>query len=135
MVYIKVNGKLFLLSGNNMIGININDKYQSFTDLILSGVKTIETRKTPSLNAYIGKRVGIIRTGKGKAMLVGFVTIGEPVHYQTEEHFRSDETKHCVTKGSKYDIDDSGKWGYRIVSPIKIKPTDVTSKGIVARKI
>lgn len=118
-----------------MIGININDKHQPFTDLILSGKKTIETRRAPSLNAYIGKRVGIVRTGKGKAALVGFATIGEPIHYKTEEHFRSDEAKHCVTKGSKYDIDDLGKWGYPIINPIKVKPTYVTSKGIVARKI
>ena len=118
-----------------MIGININDKYYPFTDLIFSGIKTIETRKTPSLNAYIGRRVGIIRTGKGKAMLVGFVTIGEPIHYQSEKHFRSDETKHCVTKGSQYDIDNTGKWGYPIVNPVKIKPIHIISKGIVARKI
>ena len=118
-----------------MIGININDKYYPFTDLIFSGIKTIETRKTPSLNAYIGMRVGIIRTGKGKATLIGFATIGEPIHYKTKEHFRSDEEKHCVTKGSKYDIDDLGKWGNPIINPIKVKPIYVTSKGIVARKI
>lgn len=118
-----------------MVGININDKYQPFTDLIFAGIKTIETRKTPSLNAYVGKRVGIIQTGKGKAMLVGFVTIGKPIYYQSENHFRTDEDKHCVPQGSKYDIDDAGKWGYQIINPEKIKPTYVTSKGIVARKI
>lgn len=118
-----------------MVGININDRYRPFTELMLSGAKTIETRKTPSLNAYVGKRVGIIKTGKGKATLVGFVTIGEPIHYQSEEHFRKDEKKHFVTKGSKFDIDDAGKWGYPIINPTRIKPTYVNSKGIVARKI
>lgn len=118
-----------------MVGININDKYQSFTDLILSGIKTIETRKTPSLNPYIGKRVGIIQTGCGKATLVGFMTIGSPIHYQSIEHFRRDEAKHCVAAGSKYDIDDAGKWGYPIISPVKVKPMRIDSKGIVARKI
>lgn len=118
-----------------MMGININDKHYPFTDWIFTGVKTIETRNTPSLNPYIGKRVGIIKTGKGKAMLVGFVTIGEPIYYQTESHFRSDEPKHCVTKGSKYDIDNAGKWGYPIINPIITEPKIIFSKGIVARKI
>ena len=48
-------------------GININDKTQPFTDQILHGQKTIETRNTPTLHPHVGKRVGIVRTGKGPA--------------------------------------------------------------------
>lgn len=118
-----------------MIGININDKHQPFTELILSGIKTIETRNTPSLHPYIGKRVGIIRTGQGKATLVGFATIGEPIYYASKEHFRNDESKHCVRQGSKYDINENGKWGYPIINPIKTEERYITSKGIVSRKI
>jgi hypothetical protein len=118
-----------------MIGININDKHHPFTELILSGIKTIETRKAPSLHAYVGKRVGVIRTGKGKATLVGFVTIREPVHYRSEEHFRRDETKHCVKSGSHYDIDSAGKWGYPILNPVRVEPQYINSKGIIARQI
>lgn len=118
-----------------MIGININDRDYPFTELILSGVKTIETRKSTTLHPYIGRRVGVIRTGKGKAMLVGFITIGEPIRYNSEEQFRRDESKHCVAKGSRYDIDTAGKWGYQIIDPVRIEPTLVTSKGIVARHI
>ena len=108
-----------------MIGININDKYEPFTEMIFSGEKTIETRKTPSLNPYIGQRVGIIKTGKGKAVLVGFATIGKPVRYETEESFRKDEFKHCVLKGSKY---DNGKFGYPIINPVSIEPKYINSK-------
>ena len=118
-----------------MIGININDNDQPFTELIMSGEKTIETRKASSLHPYVGKRVGVIRTGKGKAMLVGFITIGDPIRYNTEEEFRRDEIKHHVKKGSKYDIDDCGKWGYLIINPVKVKPKYINTKGIVARKI
>lgn len=118
-----------------MVGININDKHYPFTELIFDGIKTIETRKTASLNAYVGKRVGVIRTGKGQAMLVGFVTIGGPIQYKSEEHFRRDESKHCVTKGSKYDIDNAGKFGYPIIDPVKVNPIRITSRGIIARKI
>ena len=118
-----------------MIGININDRDYPFTEWILSGIKTIETRRTSSLHPYVGKQVGIIRTGKGKATLVGFATIGTPIYYQNEKEFRKDENKHCVCAGSKYDIDDSGKWGYPIINPVIIEQRYVNSKGIVARQI
>lgn len=118
-----------------MIGININDKYYPFTELILNKEKTIETRRTPSLNPYIGQRVGIIKTGKGKAILVGIVTIGEPIYYKTEEEFRRDENKHRVYSGSKYDIDDAGKWGYPIINPVRVNQKYINSKGIIARRI
>ena len=118
-----------------MIGININDKYYPFTEWILSGIKTIETRRTKSLHPYIGKQVGIIKTGKGKAVLVGFVTIGDPCFYHTEKEFRKDERKHCVYAGSQYDIDGLGKWGYPLINPVSTKPRYINSKGIVARQI
>ena len=118
-----------------MIGININDNDYPFTELIFAKNKTIETRKTKSLHPYIGQRVGIVRTGKGKATLVGFVTIGEPIYYRTEEEFRKDENKHCVYAGSKYDIGDEGKWGYPIFDPVRVDPQYINSKGIIARQI
>lgn len=118
-----------------MIGININDKGYPFTELIFSGKKTIETRRKKSLHPYIGQRVGVIKTGQGKAKLVGFVTIGHPIYYKTEEEFRQDEEKHFVRKGSKYDIDENGKWGYALINPIKVQQRYINSKGIVARQI
>lgn len=118
-----------------MIGININDKDYPFTEWIFLGLKTIETRRTSSLHPYIGKRVGVIRTGKGKATLVGFITIGNPIYYKTEEEFRKDENKHCVHAGSVYDINSSGKWGYPIINPRQVEPKYISSKGIVARQI
>lgn len=118
-----------------MIGININDKYYPFTEQIFSGLKTIETRNKKTLHPYIGQRVGIIKTGKGKAILVGFVTIGQPIYYKTEEEFRKDEDKHRVSKGSKYDIDGVGKWGYTLINPMRVEPKYIDSKGIVARQI
>jgi hypothetical protein len=87
-------------------GININDKVQPFTDQILSGKKTIETRRKNSLRPYIGKRVGLIRTGKGQAMLVGFAVIGEPVFYRTKAEFQADFGRHQV--GDKANSDFGG---------------------------
>jgi hypothetical protein len=116
-------------------GININDKTQPFTDQILSGKKTIETRNSRSLDPYIGKRVGIIRTGKGDAMLVGYADIGTPKEYASASAFRADDAKHLVLKGSEFDMKGGLKYGYPISNVEKIAPVKIKSKGIVARKI
>ena len=83
----------------HLMGININDKFQPYTRQILDGLKTVETRRPKSLHPYIGKRIGIIRTGLGKgtkATLVGHATIGEPIRYATPEEFAADYDRHLV---------------------------------------
>jgi hypothetical protein len=119
------------------MGININDKIQDFTGQILRGEKTIETRNKNSLKAYVGERVGIIRTGKGNAYLVGFCTVGEPKLYENEKEFRKDEDKHLVQQGSKFDIPKNGvKYGYPLYDVVKLnEPVRITSKGIISRKL
>lgn len=118
------------------MGINVNDSDNPWSDLILNGIKTIETRNTNSLRSYIGKRVGIIQAGKGKAKLVGFVTVGNPIVYNTVEEFRKDESKHCVKCNSVYDFPQGGKkYGYPMINPERISPIEVDSKGYVARFI
>jgi hypothetical protein len=124
--------------GNRVgIGININDKVHDFTGQILRGEKTIETRNTNSLKSYIGKRVGIIRTGKGKAYLVGYCSVGEPKVYRNEVEFRKDYSKHLVEKGSKFDIREGGiKYGYPLYDIEALdEPRLITSRGIISRKI
>ena len=117
------------------MGININDKEEPWTDLILDGVKRIETRDRATLHPYLGQRVGIVRTGKGKATLVGEVTICGCTPYPSRTVFRSDEDRHCVKAGSKFDWKE-GKLGYFLDNPIRYaKPIEVNSKGMVSRFI
>lgn len=118
-----------------MMGVNINDKKHPFTQMILLGEKTIETRRARSLDSVIGKRVGIVRTGLGKATLVGYATIGNPVWYETQTDFRNDFDKHRVPAGSDFDHDGSGKWGYPVLNVEPVTPKIVTSRGIVLRRI
>lgn len=95
------------------IGININDKDQDFTGQILRGEKVIETRSRHVFRKLVGRRVGLIRTGKGQAKLVGYAVVGRPIEYKTEEDFRKDYDKHRVEPKSKYDIQlPKGKVGY-----------------------
>jgi hypothetical protein len=118
-----------------MLGININDKTQDFTGQILRGEKTVETRRTNSLRPYVGRRVGIVRTGLGKAMLVGYATIGEPIRYETQTQFAADRGRHRVAAGSPHHCGPGGKFGYPLKDVEGTAPRPVTSRGIVARKI
>jgi hypothetical protein len=116
-------------------GININDKSQDFTDQILRGEKTIETRdQSKSLAPYVGKRVGIISTGKGPATLKGYADIGEPIEYRTPEEFRAAEEQHRVPEGSPFDIKPGqSKFGFPLsnIEPI-LDPKRVPVSGRVA---
>ncbi len=94
------------------MGVNVNDRCHPFTVDILSGRKTVETRATDSLRPYVGRRVGIVRTGVGRAVLVGFATIGEPIRYGTPESFRADYGRHRVPAGSVFDCGSGGRFGY-----------------------
>jgi predicted transcriptional regulator len=126
----------FMKEDEFMKAININDKDSPFTDWILDGIKTVETREKNTLKSLVGQRVGIIRTGCGKAMLVGYITIAEIIKYGTENEFRLDTNRHMVKPGSKYDIRKDGvKYGYVLVDPKKCKPVTVDAKGIVIRNI
>ena len=95
-------------------GIYINDSTQKFTDQILKGEKTVETRNKPTLDRFVGQRVGIIRSGIGKSVVVGYATIGDRIDYPTEKSFRADQKRHKVKKGSKFDT-KGVKYGYELL--------------------
>lgn len=116
-------------------GININDKVQDYTGQILRGEKTIETRPSRSLDSRIGKRTGIVRTGAGKATLVGYAVIGEPVVYDSVAKFRKDQSKHRVAPGSIHDIKGGLKYGYPLMQVETVTPKELTSQGRVIRQL
>lgn len=124
---------------NADVGVNINDKKQKFTDQILSGEKTIETRDTDSLRKHVGKRLGIIRTGLGKAHVVGYATIGEPKLYTSAEEFDRDYELHRVDSDSDFHFDNAKygvKYGYPLHDvEIEPNPYPVDSFGYVTRDI
>lgn len=123
-----------------IIGININDTLKDFTSLILSGDKTIETRDSKNngiqdlLNKGI-RRVGLISVNskrKPTALVVGYATIGDPIHYKTEEEFRADEDSHRVYKGDPYDFKVE-KYGYPLSDIIRVKVpfAPAQTKGVI----
>ena len=115
-----------------MIGINVRAPY---AHMIISGRKMIETRSTNSLKPYIGKRVGIVETGLGRAKLVGYASIGTPT-VMHETAFREAESLHLVSMGSEFDIaPDGSKHCYPIIDPQTCTPKTLSSRGIIARQI
>lgn len=119
------------------IGINIrSDGNIDYASLIVDGKKKYESRRTDSLRPYVGKTVGIVRTGNGPAVAIGQVTIGEPIIVDVEK-FNKLRNQHLVPQGSKFDIEsDSTKYLYPMIDPVRWdneKP--IKSKGIVSRKI
>jgi hypothetical protein len=126
-------------SSNNIptIGINVrSDGNIDYASLIVDGGKKYESRKTDSLRPYVGKTVGIVRTGNGPAVAIGQVTIGEPIVVDVEK-FNKLRNQHLVPQGSKFDIDsDSTKYLYPMINPVRWdneKP--IKHRGIVSRKI
>jgi len=126
-------------SSNNIptIGINVrSDGDIDYASLIVDGKKKYESRKTDSLRPYVGKTVGIVRTGNGPAVAIGQVTIGEPIVVDAEK-FNRLRKQHLVPQGSKFDIDSDGtKYLYPMINPVRWdneKP--IKSKGIVSRKM
>lgn len=118
-----------------LVGININDASQPYTDQILAGSKTVETRATRSLDAYVGRRVGIVRTGRGRATLVAYATIGAPVHYPTVAEFDADYPRHLVGPSSPHYWTEAGKYGYPLTAVRRVRPRQIHTLGIVARRI
>ena len=120
-----------------MKAFNCNDSQLCWTDLILSGEKVIETRNSNSLASLVGKRVGIIQTGVGKAKLVGYVTISDVIEYNDEPRFRHDESLHhvpCDLKGYEW---NGVKFGYVMSDPERIEPQTLPTscRGIVIRNL
>ena len=119
-----------------MIGINVRaDNAIDYAALIVNGLKHYETRNSDSLKAYVGKRVGIVRTGKGRAACIGSAVIGKPI-VVNEKQFRMLQHKHLVPEHNAYDIAPGKvKYLYPIIKPQKFTIHLPVKHGIVARQV
>jgi hypothetical protein len=120
-----------------IIGINVrSDGNTDYASLIVDGKKKYESRKTDSLRPYVGRTVGIVRTGNGPAVAIGQVTIGEPIVVDAEK-FDKLRKQHLVPQGSLFDIGaNDTKYLYPMINPVRWDNEKlIKNKGIVARKI
>lgn len=104
-------------------GINIQ---YPISEMILSGKKTIETRKYRIPKEYINQKMVIIETpgkqGKFKARMVGFVIFGDSFEYDSKKDFYKDTPKHCVTPDSIWQWQEGvKKFGWPVLKIQKFK--------------
>ena len=120
-----------------MMGINVrNTKDKPFADLIVDGLKTIETRESNSLHPYVGERIAIVRTGEGKAFAIGEVIITGFSWTNSESIFNSYEDMHMVEKGNPFYIKQGiGKYMYFLDNAVRYKTPVAVGRGIVARRL
>jgi predicted transcriptional regulator len=117
-------------------GLNVrNEAGFRYADWIVDGLKTIETRSKANLDRLIGHRIKIIRTGQGRAQVIGEVTVTGSKQYRTKAEFESDYQQHLVRSGSQFDF-DGGKIGYLLTNPQRYnQPYDAPyPRGIVYTK-
>ena len=102
-------------------GINIQ---YPISRLILSGEKGIETRTYAIPLKYKNAPLFLIETpgkaGKFKARVIAIVKFGDPIAYANKKEFRKDFKRHRVTEGSEWDWKDKPKWGWPIISLVKL---------------
>lgn len=120
-----------------MMGININCKKENFIKLISEGLKTQETRKSPSLDPYIGKTIYLVETGNGKATAKIRCKIESKTIYENQMDFYKDFDKHRIGPESFY-APKKGEviYGYNLANIEILKdPIVCNNLGIVARKV
>ena len=117
-----------------MIGINVRNTDVAFADLIVDGIKTIETRDSKSLHPYIGKTVAIVRTGQGKACAIGQVKIVGFTLVTDHCTFDDAYKQHLVEKDSIFYIKDA-KYMYHLTDAVRYATPKPVGLGIVSRKV
>ena len=118
-----------------MIGIFVHStRKEPYAELIVDGLKSIETRTRDMLGRFIGQRVQIIKTASGKApVIIGEATIANGVYFSkwVLDGLRN-STK--IPVGSKYDCAGDGKWCYLMRRPKRYEtPIPLSQKTILHR--
>lgn len=110
-----------------MVGLNVR---APFARLLANGTKKIETRRYKVPDHYLGHRIAIIETGKGKAKIIGSAELTGWYTYRDRDHWHRESGLHLVERGSDFDwLDDSPRYGWK-VSDAKLlaSPVDAPSK-------
>ena len=83
--------------------IFINCRKEPFVDDIMCYLKEYETRNRDTLHRFLGKRVLLAETGKGRPLVKCFATIDEIIEVYTREAWEEYLELTWVPIGSSYD--------------------------------
>lgn len=103
-----------------------------YASAIVSGDKVIETRARDMLASCVGERVAVIRTGKGKPVIIGYVDIWQKMFCPVYE-FNRFQWAHLVPPESRYSCHGRGKWFYYLAWAEKCDPIPLSACSAVVR--
>lgn len=110
-------------------GINIQ---WPWSQLLLSGKKSVETRTYPLPKAYQGKWLALIETpgpkgrqmaGIEKARILGLIAFSDSFQYRDRDHWMSDFDRHLVSSDDpsfSYQQENM-KWGWALVGCMRFE--------------
>lgn len=115
--------------GKKIPGINIQ---WPWSELIASGLKTVETRTYPIPEKYRGVELALIETpgprgkkeaGIEKARIIATVVFGKDFQYESESSWRRDRKRHQVdVNDPQYAFNPKKeKWGWEVNKVKKLK--------------
>ena len=119
-----------------MTGINIQTPW---SELLINGIKSVETRSYPLPEKYAGEELALIETpgryGRFKARIIGTITFSHSFKYPDQKAWQDDYNRHCVAVDDPiYNWkDDKPKYGWVVSKVTKFdKPLDIRKrKGII----
>lgn len=119
-----------------MTGLNIQTPW---SELLINGVKSVETRSYPLPEKYVGEEIALIETpgryGRFKARIIGTITFSHSFKYPDQRAWQDDHNRHCVAIDDPiYNWkDDKPKYGWVVSKVTKFdKPLDIRKRrGII----
>lgn len=98
---------------------------------IANGYKTIETRNRNTLKQLVNSTdpIAVIRTGRGKPEIIGYVYI-DGVFHCSKADFGKYGNMHLVPPGSRYDAGPHGKYMYMLSGAESCEPFTLPDNAI-----
>lgn len=120
---------------SNIPAIYVNSsKIMPYADLIVNGIKPIETRNNDTLGNFVGQQVLIIRSTSGKkAEVVGSAFISKK-EFKTKAQLDKMRDLTMIPPGSTFDCYGMGKWCYHLVDPRRFEEAIPLEKYEVVRR-
>ena len=113
-------------------GIFVNStRAIDYAGAIVNGYKTIETRSRNTLKQLVNNPdpIAIIRTGRGKAQVIGYAYI-DGVFHCSKADFGKYDNMHLVPHGSRYDAGQHGKYMYMLSGAEPCKPFELPDNAV-----
>lgn len=104
--------KAALQTGYIMPVVYINCSEYPFIKQIMQRKKLFETRNKNTLKSFVGKRIFLAETGKGKTVVRCCATVTEVIKISSKKEFNQYRKAACIVRGSAFDWTSATKQKY-----------------------